>query len=208
MSDTTPARGSESVKSALIEAACQGLAEQGPRALSTRALAQRAGVNHGQIHHYFGGKRGLLKAAMASLAAEHWRNARERASGGAVPPALSLAQDTSYWRATAHVAIEGDLDLARVEIDEGFSVPRRAVEALRRELAAPADDLDFQARAALLITAQLGYVVFEELAMLFVEIDDGDREAVRERVGAFLETWIDTTQGGGTANAPGDPANA
>ena len=208
VSDATPARGSESVKSALIEAACRGLAEQGPRALSTRALAQRAGVNHGQIHHYFGGKRGLLKAAMASLAAEHWRNARQRADGGPVPPALSLAEDTSYWRATAHVAIEGDLDLARVEIDEGFSVPRRAIEALREELEAPDDDLDFKARAALLITAQLGYVVFEELAMLFVEIDDGDREAVRERVRDLLESWIDTAQGGGTHDAPLDRADA
>ena len=31
---------------------------------AARHLAERAGVNHGQVHHYFGGKRGLLEAAM------------------------------------------------------------------------------------------------------------------------------------------------
>ena len=187
MSSTSPARGGEPVKAALIEAACEGLAELGPRALSTRALGERAGVNHGQIHHYFGGKRGLLKAAMASLAAEHWRNSLQRSEGGPIPPALSLAEDSRYWRATARAVIEGDLELARVEIDEGFSVPRRAVESFQNKLGADGDDLDFKARAALLIATQLGYVVFERFAMLMVDVPDSDREALRERVKANLE---------------------
>ena len=116
MSAEPAARGGDAVRHALIEAACDGLAEVGPRALSTRSLAERAGVNHGQIHHYFGGKRPLLKAAMAALATEHWHNSLERAGGAPIPPALSLAEDTRYWQATARAVIEGDLDLARVEI--------------------------------------------------------------------------------------------
>ena len=183
-------RGSDGVKAALIDAACDGLAELGPRALSTRELAQRAGVNHGQIHHYFGGKRGLLRAAMASLAAEHWRNSLARAEGGPIPPALSLAEDTRYWRATARAVIEGDLDLARVEIDEGFSVPRRAIEALREEMGTADDDLDFKAQAALLIATQLGYVAFEEFAMLLADVPERDRDALRERVKGKLDAWV------------------
>ncbi len=194
MSRTSPGRGSDSVKAALIEAACDGLAEVGPRALSTRALGERAGVNHGQIHHYFGGKRGLLRAAMASLAAEHWRNSLERAEGGPIPPALSLAEDTRYWRATARAVIEGDLDLARVEIDEGFSVPRRAIEALREEMGTSADDLDFKAQAALLIATQLGYVAFERFAMLLADVPERDREALRERVKGKLDAWVSFTE--------------
>lgn len=184
-------RGSDGVKAALIDAACDGLAELGPRALSTRELAQRAGVNHGQIHHYFGGKRELLKAAMASLAAEHWRNSLERADGGPIAPALSLEKDTRYWRATALAAMEDDLELAQVEIDEGFSVPRRAIEALREQRGIAEDDLDFKAQAALLIATQLGYVAFERLAMLFAEVDESDRDAVRERVKRQLDAWLE-----------------
>ena len=202
MSTAAPARGSDSVKAALIEAACEGLAELGPRALSTRVLAQRAGVNHGQIHHYFGGKRELLKAAMASLAAEHWRNSLARADGGPVPPALSLSEDARYWRATARAVIEGDLDLARVEIDEGFSVPRRGIEALRLQRGASADDLDFKAQAALLIATQLGYVAFENFALLLADVPEQQRSALRERVKAKLEAWTHAESFGPT----GDPS--
>ena len=70
--------GSESVKDALIEAACEMLAESGPRSMSVRKVAARAEVNHGQVHHYFGGKQGLIEAAMAQMSEEHYENARLR----------------------------------------------------------------------------------------------------------------------------------
>ena len=188
-------RGSGSVKEALIEAACDGLAEVGPRALSTRQLAASAGVNHGQIHHYFGGKRGLLKAAMAALAAEHWRNSLERAGGGPIPPALSLAEDTRYWRATARAVIEGDLELARVEIDEGLSVPRRALEALRQRRGQAEDNLEFKAEFALMVALQLGWVAFEPFAMLLADVDEADRDAFREHLKLRLARWTERAAG-------------
>ena len=194
------ATGSEAVRAALVEAAGQLLGEIGPRNVSVREIARRAGVNHGQIHHYFGGKRALLKAAMASLAAEHWRNSLARADGGPVPPALSLFEDARYWRATARAVIEGDLDLARVEIDEGFSVPRRGIEALRLQRGASADDLDFKAQAALLIATQLGYVAFENFALLLADVPEQQRSALRERVKAKLEAWTHAEASGPTVD--------
>ena len=191
MSAAPTARGGDAVRNALIEAACEGLAEVGPRALSTRNLAERAGVNHGQIHHYFGGKRPLLEAAMAALAAEHWHNSLERAGGAPIPPALSLAEDTRYWRATARAVIEGDMALARVEIDQGLSVPRRALEAMRERMGAGVDDPDFKVEFALLVAAQLGWVAFESFAMLIADVDEDDHDAFRERLRARLEQWID-----------------
>jgi len=185
------ARGGDAVRSALIEAACEGLAEVGPRALSTRNLAERAGVNHGQIHHYFGGKRPLLEAAMARLAAEHWQNSLERSGGDPIPPALSLAQDTRYWRATARAVIEGDLDLARIEIDAGLSVPRRVLDTLRERLGEEADALDFQVDFALAVATQLGWVAFEPFAMLLTGIEEGERVAFRKRIEERLEDWIE-----------------
>ena len=191
MSATHAARGGDAVRNALIEAACDGLAEVGPRALSTRSLAQRAGVNHGQIHHYFGGKRPLLEAAMAALAAEHWHNSLERAGGAPIPPALSLAEDTRYWRATARAVIEGDMALARVEIDQGLSVPRRALEAVREQTGAGVNDPDLEVAFALMVAAQLGWVAFESFAMLVVDVAEDDRDAFRERLRLHLERWVD-----------------
>ena len=51
----------------LIAAAADLLGEVGPRAMSVRMVAERAGVNHGLVHHYFGSKEGLTRAAMLQL---------------------------------------------------------------------------------------------------------------------------------------------
>ena len=125
-------RGEEAVKSALEDATADLLAEVGPSALSLREVARRAGVNHGQIHHYFGSKRSLLVAGMRKLAREHYESTMERSGGNPIPPALSIAEDGRYWRAVCRVVMEGDLELARVEIDEGVSVPRQGAKGPKR----------------------------------------------------------------------------
>ena len=187
MSDENPVRGSDAVKAALIEAACDMLAEMGPRALSIRNVAERAGVNHGQIHHYFGGKRGLLRAAMAFLAAEHWENSLARAGGSPIPPTLSLQEDARYWQATCRAVIEGDLDLAQVEIDEGISVPQRVFDVVRERNQIGEDDLEAKAKFASLVMSQLGWVVFEEYLVRLADVDEGDRVAFRELVKKRLD---------------------
>ena len=91
--DLQEPRGGEAVRTALLDAAAELLAEVGPEATSVRDVARRAGVNHGQVHHYFGGKRGLLEAAMRGLAHDHHAFVRERRGDAAYPPPLLLAQD-------------------------------------------------------------------------------------------------------------------
>lgn len=49
---------------ALIEAATQVFADKGFEAATTREIAERANCSEGLIHRYFGGKRGLLLAAL------------------------------------------------------------------------------------------------------------------------------------------------
>jgi len=102
-----------------------------------------------------------------------------------------------YWRATARAVIEGDLELVRVEIDEGLSVPRRVFEALRAELGVAPNDLDFKADFALLVATQLGCVAFEPFVMLLADIDEADRDAFRERLKSRLDQWIDDRIAGG-----------
>ncbi len=58
------ARGRVEVREALVEAAITLLATRGPAAITTREIAERAGVQHGLIHRHFGSKEALLTAAL------------------------------------------------------------------------------------------------------------------------------------------------
>ncbi|MEE2664220.1 MAG: TetR/AcrR family transcriptional regulator [Myxococcota bacterium] len=179
--------GRDAVKTALVDAAAAMLSEVGPRALTVRDVARRAGVNHGQVHHCFGGKRGLLEAAMRQLARGHYEHARELTGDALYPPALSLAEDSSYWRAVCRVVIEGDLDLARIEIDEGISVPRNVLRSLQQALEIEPDDLDFKARVAAMAALTLGWVAFEDFMLLVADVEPEQREALRSRVKQLIQ---------------------
>ncbi|HKI96848.1 MAG TPA: TetR/AcrR family transcriptional regulator [bacterium] len=48
----------------LMDAARDCLLEHGHQACSVKAIAERAGVNHGLVHHYFGSKEGLWQAVI------------------------------------------------------------------------------------------------------------------------------------------------
>lgn len=54
----------EGRKQALVDAALLTFAERGYDAATTREIADSAGCSEGLIHRYFGGKRGLLWAAL------------------------------------------------------------------------------------------------------------------------------------------------
>jgi AcrR family transcriptional regulator len=185
-----PVRGEAAVKRALLEAAADLIAEVGPTTLSLREVARRAGVNHGQIHHYFGSKRALLVETMRLLARDHQANMLEISGGDPVPPALSLAEDPRYWRALCHVVLEGDLELARVEIDEGVSVPRGALAALRARRGGEGDDEDFRVRFAALAALQLGWVALEDFVVMQAELEDMDREELRRRVRRVIASLL------------------
>ncbi|MCP4906339.1 MAG: TetR family transcriptional regulator [bacterium] len=187
----TRIRGGEAVKTALIDAAAEMLGEIGPSHISVREIAERAGVNHGQVHHYFGGKRPLLEAAMKQLAHGHFEYARMLTGDSIFPPALSLSQDSNYWRAISHIAMDGDLDLARIEIDEGVSVPRLTLKKLRTKTAGEMDDLVVKARLAGVAALQLGWVAFEDYLLMAVDAhEEEDRETLLAEVKKSIENAI------------------
>jgi AcrR family transcriptional regulator len=189
-SNSSPVRGSDAVRRALIDATASALVEAGPSAVSVREVARLAGVNHGQIHHYFGGKRGLLKATMRHLASDHLAHAIESSVEGSIPRALQVAEDPQYWRAICRCVMEGDLELAGLEVDEGISVPRRALESLMTRLEIPDTDLDFKAKFAAIAALQLGWAALEDFILLISDVDEAEREAVRDRVKVIISNWF------------------
>src|SRR5215210_4932468 len=62
--DQRVARG-DATRGQILEAAREVLAADGYGGTSTRAVAERAGVQLSLVHYHFGGKRGLLAAVLA-----------------------------------------------------------------------------------------------------------------------------------------------
>ena len=58
------ARARPAAEAALLDAAERLLRDHGYAAITTRRLAQVAGVNHGLVHYYFGSNENLLLAAL------------------------------------------------------------------------------------------------------------------------------------------------
>ena len=159
MSEPQP-RGRASVEQRLVVAAAEMIAVVGPRASTVRAVARRAGVNHGLVHHYFGGKEGLLRAAMTHLVHEHERFATDQAQGRPTPAPLALLQDQTYLRAVVRCVLDGEMDLAVTELTEGVSMPRRALEHAEEKLGTPADGR-LRARVATAIALEKGWAALE-----------------------------------------------
>lgn len=176
-----PARGREAVEAALIDATCDLLAEFGPRATSVRDIAKRAGVNHAQVHHYFGGKRGLLMAAMRTLASDH-HDAVVALTDGSLPPPMAAPGDQRYWIAVVRATIEGDLELAGLEVADGVSVARGALEHLTSKAGLEEPSVELKGELAYGIALQLGWLAFEKLAYIQAAVSEDEQDAVRDIV--------------------------
>jgi AcrR family transcriptional regulator len=70
MASTSPRRlGSEQARDVALDAASALLVEQGPQAVTLKAVAGRVGRTHANLLHHFGSAEGLQRALVARLAA-------------------------------------------------------------------------------------------------------------------------------------------
>ena len=175
-----PVRNRADSEERLITAAAELLGEIGPRTVSVRMIAERAGVNHGLVHHYFGGKDGLLQAAMSRLVADHATYARERSKGDPLPAPLALVDDPSYLRAIVRAVLDGELELARTEITEGVSVPRQALAYIAKSQGVDTPSIDLKARVAIGMAVEMGWAALEPFIFAVTDSESlEDQEALR-----------------------------
>lgn len=168
--------GRAEVEEALLEAAADLVAERGPDAISGRDIAGRAGVNYGLLHHYFGPKTVVLNAAMARLRADFIAEYIESEEGDRLSPILDVPKRLVRAAAFAELSPSGI-----IERDEDFPILRRELAAMAEQLGSAPEDPDVQARAAVWVAAQLGWVLFEEL-LSGALVGDGDRHELRKNV--------------------------
>ena len=177
-----PRRGRVDVEERLVAAAADLLGEVGPRAMSVRQVAERAGVNHGLVHHYFGGKDGLARAGMKRLVAEHMQWVRGRNEGRSIPSPLALSGDQRYLRAVVRCVLDGETELALTELTEGVSVPRSAMDAVVARDGRDEPDVETRAVVAATMALEMGWAALEPFILAITGTPAADADLVRRRV--------------------------
>ncbi|KXF49970.1 hypothetical protein AXA44_21840 [Rhodococcus sp. SC4] len=146
---------------ALVDAAASLVGEHPAEAISGRAIAERAGVNYGLVHQYFGSKTELLRQGLNHLnrtfvGSVHAREVLEHFSHGEVD-SFSDPADRHYFRALAYTALAGRLD--ELESSEG-AVPRAVEQVLTRR--GVGDSAEARTDVALGLSMLLGWALCEE----------------------------------------------
>ncbi|PRQ00004.1 transcriptional regulator BetI [Enhygromyxa salina] len=179
------------MRKALVEAAIDLFAAEGDAPL--RAVAGRAGVNHGLVHHYLGGKAGLRAAVLQRLSASLYRSLE-------VPPGSSLREvglaalrmtesDPRFVKILARALLDGDLP---EQLQTAFPVVARLREA------APGDLEAARAGIAEGLALGLGALVFGPWIRAALELSEAQFEAARdgalERIFARLDAQSPRTE--------------
>lgn len=151
---STAVRGRAASEDALVTAAASLFEEVGPNAVSVRAIAERAGVNHGLVHHYFGSKAGLVQVVLERLADESAAAIRERG--------VEAVIDTEDGRVRRHVRV-----LTRVVLDDAAPAGFQArfpivtyLSALGRDTLGM-DDQTAALRASQAVALMVGWLILE-----------------------------------------------
>ena len=168
-------KGRKNVETKLIDSAAELVGSIGPNQLSIRDIADHAGVNHAQIHHYFGGKQGLLEATYKQLAFEHMEQLERRNVNpdnlGEEP--LSDITD-NYFRAIIRAVLDDKMDLVRIQVDAGYSMSRKTLGELTKLSGLKNPTAEIKAAVALVMAVEFGYASMKDYIKEVLKISDKD----------------------------------
>lgn len=163
----------------ILTAAAELFGERGYKGTTTRALAERAGVNEVTIFRYFGNKQGVLKALGASWASNFAGLAVDELSGTSDTASMlvRLAQiETAWARQSGAVAMRLALDRkTSPEVAEamGEGGPEDNFLGLVAYLAKQQDAGDLRADLDPRVMAEVFFALTSSLAMSRQLLSDG-----------------------------------
>ena len=168
--------GRDAVMAALVDATSSLILEQGVT-MSVREIAQRADVNHGLVHTYFGSKDALVTAAFGHIVA---RAAAELDDDGFPPADLAFRRGGEVTRALARVM----LDVGGDPYPSHPILPSwRAALATTRPTAS---DAELDESVIVATTLGLGWALFAEHLCEVLDVDTERRDAIEHRVLALV----------------------
>ena len=184
--------GRASVETALLDAAERLLVEVGHAGITTRRLADSAGVNHGLVHYYFGSMENVLVRSLERFT-DRLIN-RQRALYAADEPFIEkwrtamrhlTSDDLAYgkvWLELQALAWNNDALRSRLAaVDaEWREVLTEAFTAPHDDLAAHGVDMPLDAMVSLVMTFNLGIMLERQSG-----IDAGHRELL-----AWIDQWL------------------
>ena len=177
--------GRKNVEKKLIDSAAELLGSIGPNQLSIRDIAVHAGVNHAQIHHYFGGKQGLLEATYKQLAFEHMQQLERRNIGVmnlGNEPLSGLTEN--YFNALIRAVLDDQMDLLRVQVDSGLSMSKKTLNELTKLRGASKPSAEDKAAIALVMVLEFGFAAIKPYITEVLKISDKD---MKEFMKLFIE---------------------
>ena len=178
-------KGRKNVEKKLINSAAELLGTIGPNQLSIRDIALHAGVNHAQIHHYFGGKQGLLEATYKQLAFEHMQQLERRnisAMNLGNEPLSGLTEN--YFNALIRAVLDGQMDLLRVQVDSGLSMSKKTLNELTKLRGASKPSAEEKAAIALVMVMEFGFAAIKPYITEVLKISDKE---MKEFMKLFVE---------------------
>jgi len=178
-------KGRKNVEKKLINSAAELLGTIGPNQLSIRDIALHAGVNHAQIHHYFGGKQGLLEATYKQLAFEHMQQLERRnisAMNLGNEPLSGLTEN--YFNALIRAVLDGQMDLLRVQVDSGLSMSKKTLNELAKLRGASKPSAEEKAAIALVMVMEFGFAAIKPYITEVLKISDKE---MKEFMKLFIE---------------------
>ena len=176
----------EDVEQKLIQAASELICDLGPNKITIRDIADHAGVNHGQIHHYFGGKKGLLEATYKQLAFEHVQKLDRRKININNLGKESVAKtDPEYFKAIIKAVADDHLQLATLEIDEGLSIPRALIQQLKVATKKNVVTSEMKAAVAIACVLEYGLSMMDSYLDVVLDMNKKDKEVF---MSYFLES--------------------
>lgn len=170
---TNKTKGRQNVEKRLIESAAVLVGSIGPNQLSIRDIADHAGVNHAQIHHYFGGKDGLLIATYKLLAFEHIEQLQRRnvSPGNMIREPLGDITN-NYFKAIIRAVLDNRMDLVRVQVDSNLSMSKKTLDQLVKLKNKKKPTADMKAAIALIMVLEFGLASMKPYIMEVLDISE------------------------------------
>ena len=176
-------RGPAAVREALVGAAMALLPDRAPSSVSGRELAERAGVNYGLVHHYFGSKDEVFRQALLRMRREFVDRHGDPGSW----PLMTDARDP-YVRALGRSQVDYPNELGPRSDgligDSLVATVRARLEQMGLD-GEPARTVEAKGRALAMLSMQLGYNVFQAMLRDSIGVgaaEHGEVEAVVARI--------------------------
>lgn len=181
-----PNRSPEEIRELLVEATVELLSAGPPAAVTVRAIAERAGVQHSLITRHFTSKDHLVAVALGQLTADY-----TRAVEAADDPVDGYLRALAHLRATPSAAAAMAVDAsarAGDSIEERF--PGYAAHLAQILAAGRRDDDHARLVAGVTFALIAGWSVVEPIVLEAAGLDHLDRSAVDDEVAGIVRRLI------------------